>query len=263
LALFSSFVNTSELETFRHRKIGVILMDVQSDEAPGTLPAAAIGAVAALDDRLRRAMFEFIRRARRPVTRDEAAAEVGISRKLAAFHLDKLVEAGLLATGTAPGPRRVGRAPKAYVPAPTQFRISIPERHHEVLAEILLDAVLTEQADETAQQAAMRVAAEKGAACGRAERAAVGGTRLGAERALTLSEPVLAGYGYEPDRVSPVCVRLRSCPFHPVTDRSPELVCGLNHAFLSGFVDGLDAPALEAVLSPEPGECCVEMRSSR
>jgi len=39
----------------------------------------AIRAVAALDDGLRRGMYAFIRRVRRPVTRDEAAAEVGIS----------------------------------------------------------------------------------------------------------------------------------------------------------------------------------------
>jgi predicted ArsR family transcriptional regulator len=59
----------------------------------------AIRAVAALDDELRRGMYAFIRKARRPVTREEAAASVGISRKLAAFHLDKLVEVGLLRTG--------------------------------------------------------------------------------------------------------------------------------------------------------------------
>ena len=57
--------------------------------------APAIRAVAALDDEFRRGMYAFIRKARRPVTREEAAASVGISRKLAAFHLDKLVEADL------------------------------------------------------------------------------------------------------------------------------------------------------------------------
>src|SRR6516225_117313 len=75
----------------------------------------AIRAIAALDDDLRRGMYAFIRAARRPVTRDEAAAAVGISRKLAAFHLDKLVDAGALrARYQAAG--RVGRAPKVYEP---------------------------------------------------------------------------------------------------------------------------------------------------
>ena len=56
-----------------------------------------------LADDLRRRMYEFIRRADGPVSRDEAAAAVGISRKLAAFHLDKLVDAGLLEARLRPG----------------------------------------------------------------------------------------------------------------------------------------------------------------
>jgi hypothetical protein len=54
----------------------------------------SISAAAALDDPTRRAMYDFIRRARRPITREEAAAHTDISRKLAAFHLDKMVALG-------------------------------------------------------------------------------------------------------------------------------------------------------------------------
>jgi predicted ArsR family transcriptional regulator len=224
---------------------------------------AAVSAVAALEDRLRRAMFEFIRRQRRPVTRDQAAAEVGISRKLAAFHLDRLVDAGLLTVTAAAGPRRVGRAPKAYTASTTDVRVSIPERQHDVLATILLDAVLARTPEETSTEAALRVARERGLGYGRRGRAALGGSRLGAERALTASEPILTEHGYEPERVSPVCIRLRSCPFHPLTTRAPDLICAMNHALLAGFLTGLDAAAVEAVLRPEPGECCVELRATR
>jgi predicted ArsR family transcriptional regulator len=224
---------------------------------------AAVSAVAALEDQLRRTMYEFIRRQRRPVTRDQAADEAGISRKLAAFHLDKLVDAGLLTVAAAAGPRRVGRAPKAYTAATTDVRVSIPDRQHDVLAAILLDAVLTQTPAETGTEAALRVARARGIASGRQGRAALGGSRLGAERALTASEPMLAQHGYEPERVSPVCIRLRSCPFHPLTTRAPDLVCALNHALLAGYVTGLDTVAIEAVLRPEPGECCVELQASR
>ena len=224
---------------------------------------AAVSAVAALEDRLRRSLFEFIRSQRQPVTRDQAADEVGISRKLAAFHLDKLVDAGLLTVTAASGPRRVGRAPKAYTATETDVRVSIPDRQHEVLASILVDAVLTHTPDETATEAALRVARERGVASGRQGRAGLGGSRLGAERALTASEPMLVEHGYEPDRVSAGCIRLRSCPFHPLNTRAPDLVCGLNHALLAGFVTGLDTAAIEAVLRPEPGECCVELHASR
>jgi predicted ArsR family transcriptional regulator len=46
-------------------------------------------------------------------------------------------------------------------------------------------------------------------------------------------------------------VRLRNCPFHPLAARAPEVMCQINHAYLAGLVDGLDAPAVEAVLDPE------------
>ncbi|WP_040791762.1 helix-turn-helix transcriptional regulator [Nocardia paucivorans] len=223
----------------------------------------AIGAIAALDDESRRGMYRFIRRARRPVTRDEAAAQVGISRKLAAFHLDKLVEAGLLrARYEAPaGIRRVGRAPKVYEPTEADVRVGIPERRYEILAEILMGAVLDERDGETARQTAGRVAQDRGAELGRAERERLRPGRLGAERALTLVQAVLAEFGFEPDRLQPTCVRLRNCPFHPLAEREPELVCELNREFCSGLLTGLGADAVQAVLNPRPGECCVELRA--
>jgi predicted ArsR family transcriptional regulator len=224
---------------------------------------AAIRAIAALDDDLRRGMYEFARAARRPVTRDEAAAAVGISRKLAAFHLDKLVGAGVLQarTGPATGIRRVGRAPKVYEPSEADIQVSIPPRRHDLLAGILLAAVLSERPGETAGDAARHAAREHGQRAGAAERDRARPGRLGAERALTLAGQLLAQRGFEPTREAPTCLRLRSCPFHPLAARARELVCGINHAFLAGLVDGLQAPAVEAVLDPRAGECCVELRA--
>jgi predicted ArsR family transcriptional regulator len=224
--------------------------------------ANTIRAVAVLDDRLRGALYDHVRAARRPVTRDEAAAAVGISRKLAAFHLEKLVSVGLLRVVPAPaGPRRVGRAPKAYEPTDAEIQVSIPARQHSLLAAILMDAVLSEAPDETGSSAAIRVARQRGEELGAAERTRTRPGRLGAERALTMAERTLTDYGFEPDRATPRCVQLRNCPFHPLTANAPELVCGLNHAFLSGFLDGLDATSVDAVLEPRAGECCVELRA--
>jgi predicted ArsR family transcriptional regulator len=221
-----------------------------------------IRAIAVLDDELRRGMYTFIRAVRRPVTRDEAAAAVGISRKLAAFHLDKLVDAGVLRADyqQAEGVRRAGRAPKVYQPTEVDIRISIPPRHPDLLAGILLDAVLAER-EETAGDAAMRVAHERGQDIGSAERELARPGRLGTERALTLAEAALRRHGFEPDRESPTCARLRTCPFHPLAAKAPQLVCGINHAFLTGLLDGLGAESVQAVLDPRTGECCVELRS--
>lgn len=221
-------------------------------------------AVALLDDELRRVMYAFIRQVRRPVTRDEAAATAGISRKLAAFHLDKLVDAGLLRAhyGTAGLRRGVGRAPKVYELTDREIQVSIPQRRHDVLAGILLQAVLTERDGETAHDATLRAAGERGDQVGSAERGHARPGRLGAERALTVASKVLERYGFEPVRERPTCVRLRNCPFHPLAAREPDAVCGVNRAFIGGLLGGLQARTLEAALEPRAGECCVELRAA-
>ncbi|MFG1945807.1 helix-turn-helix transcriptional regulator [Nonomuraea sp. NPDC048826] len=224
----------------------------------------ARAAVAVLSDDLRRRMYDFIRRAPGPVTRDEAAESVGISRKLAAFHLDKLVAVGLLSAGYGrPGePRPVGRAPKVYRPTGLDVRVSIPPREHELLAGILLDGVRAQEPGEPSREAALRAATARGRELGAAERDRARPGRLGAERALTCAARVLERHGFEPVRVTPTLLRLRNCPFHPLAAKDPDLVCAINHAFLAGFLDGLDAPAAEADLAPRPGACCVQLRGA-
>ncbi|MGW5284659.1 helix-turn-helix transcriptional regulator [Streptomyces collinus] len=233
------------------------------DSAPGARPdtAGAIDSVSVLSEDSRRRMFTFIRRAGRAVTRDEAAASVGISRKLAAFHLDKLVDAGLLRARyeTPGGIRKVGRQPKVYEPTDAQITVNIPDRRHQLLAELLLDAVLTEGTDENATQAAMRSATERGRQLGESARDETRPGRLGPERGLTACERLLDQYGYEPVRETPTRLRLRNCPFHPLAAKAPELVCSMNQAFLAGYLHGLEVNGVQVVLAPEPGECCVRL----
>jgi predicted ArsR family transcriptional regulator len=224
---------------------------------------ASIAAAAVLADDLRRRMYAFIRRADGPVTRDQAAAAVGISRKLAAFHLDKLAAAGLLRTSSArsAGLRRVGRAPKAYEPAGADVQVSIPPREHAMLAGILVDAVLA-TGDAGASQAALQVARERGRELGLAERATARPGRLGTERALTLASGFLERSGFEPVRAEPALMLLRNCPFHPLAAHAPKLVCSINQAFLAGFLEGLGTASAAAILRPRPGNCCVELRAA-
>jgi predicted ArsR family transcriptional regulator len=202
-------------------------------------------AAAALVDGTRRALYEFVRRQDHPVTREEAAEAQGISRGLAAFHLDKLVGAGLLHARYEPPvdrPRGRGRTPKVYESTPDGFAITIPERRYQLIAEILADAVDEEPAD--APAAARRHAQRRG-------------QELGAELRGADLMAVLAGLGFEPQGTGGELL-LRNCPFHALAGRHTTLVCGLNQAFLAGLVDGL-AAGMQADLVPRTGACCVTL----
>src|SRR6185312_5918370 len=150
---------------------------------------------------------------------------------------------------------------KAYEPSGVDLHLSIPQREHALLAGILVDAVSGASA-EGASQAALRVAAQHGSELGADERGRLRPGRLGAERALTVACGVLERHGFEPVRAEPTRVWLRNCPFEPLAARAPDLVCGINQAFLAGFLDGLGATTTTAVLAPRPGACCVELRAA-
>jgi predicted ArsR family transcriptional regulator len=225
--------------------------------------AAAIESLASLADPHRRRLYAFVRAARRPVSREEAAVAIDISRKLAAFHLDKLVASGLLRVSSAPPrlPRAVGRAPKRYEPVTETVSVSLPGRRHDELATIL---VLAADADNDLGSTAAgrrRVARDRGRRLGAAASTTDRRGRLGPPRALDLVESVLVGAGYEPYRSRPDRLRLASCPFHPVAVCAPEVVCTINVDLLGGLLDGLGVTSLVVTLDVVPGECCVEIHS--
>jgi predicted ArsR family transcriptional regulator len=205
-------------------------------------------AVATLVDPSRRALYDYVRRQDHPVGREEAAGATGMSRGLAAFHLDRLVEAGLLgARYEAPPdrPRGRGRAPKVYEPLGDGLAVTIPERRYELIADILAEAVADDHAP--AREAATRVAHQRGQDAGTRMRR----TGIGIIDAL-------AEFGFEP-RPQAGRVTLHNCPFHALAARHTALVCGLNRSFVAGLITGLGATGVEAELVPSPGACCVEL----
>jgi len=81
----------------------------------------AIAMAAVLSEPVRRALYEHVAGVDDAVDRDEAAAAVGIGRPLAAFHLDRLVVAGLLDVEYR---RRSGRSdPQASAPVLERCRL--------------------------------------------------------------------------------------------------------------------------------------------
>lgn len=216
----------------------------------------SMNALKVLDEPTRRRLYLFVRSAAHPVTRDEGAAHAGISRKLAAFHLDRLLDAGLLVAGfrDAEGPRR-GRAPKTYEPSGAALDVSIPPRHYDLAGELLATAIDSCGVDERPGHAALRVAFERGRDIGRAARPSSPKALARVAREIELLEE----QGYEPVRDGDRVV-LRSCPFDAVARAAPELICGMNRALLAGALEGIGDASTEAVLEPVAGRCCVELR---
>jgi predicted ArsR family transcriptional regulator len=212
-------------------------------------------AIGALRDGPRRRLYLFIREQTHPVSREEAAEAVGISPKLAAFHLDKLVEKKLLTAtyGHPEGrpPSRVGRSSKLYEPSDLTLEVTVPERRYDLLADTLAEAVTSGGAEAVA----CAIAERRGVTVGRLAPA----PQLGS--ALAAAVKVLSKHGFEPasDPGKEVLL-LRNCPFHDVARGSPALVCQMNLAFVQGVLEGLGGIGLEARLDPAPSRCCVTLQ---
>ncbi|MFC5661432.1 helix-turn-helix transcriptional regulator [Kitasatospora misakiensis] len=219
-----------------------------------------IDAIAVLQDPLRRRLYEYVAAQGREVGRNEAAEAAGVARTLAAHHLDKLAEAGLLESGSrrltgrsGPG---AGRPAKVYTRARVERSVSLPARDYRTAAELLAEAAEAAGLDAGLCAAARRrgeALRGSGAPCGD----------------LAEAMEVLAARGYEPHLEedegaegagTPSVVRMRNCPFHAVAEQFPPLVCGMNLALLEGLL-GADGP-VRARMDARPGECCVVVETS-
>lgn len=217
---------------------------------------AGIAGIGALVEPARRALYQYVAAQPDAVGREQAADAVGIPVHSAKFHLDRLVDEGLLVvefrrlTGrTGPG---AGRPAKLYRRSATEFSVSLPERRYDLAGQILASAVDRSMRDGVPVETVVRdVALESGRALGTRSPHA----RTEWER----TAEALTTQGYEP-RVSDQEIVLANCPFDALARDHTELVCGMNQAFVEGVLDGLGCEGLEACLDPEPDLCCVRVR---
>jgi len=221
-----------------------------------------IAAIASLHEPARRGLYLYVSSRRREVGRDEAARALRISRALAAFHLDKLVQQGLLETSyrrltgrRGPG---AGRPAKLYRRSIRQVDFTLPRRRYELAGRLLAQA-LTAAGSPAARRALRRAATAVGHGLGAATRRARGGQ--GRDRVLSGALAVLDACGYEPARVNGD-IRLRNCPFEALANQCRPLVCGMNLALLEGVLKGAAARRVRAELDPQPGACCVVLRTT-
>ena len=218
---------------------------------------AQISAIAALNEPIRRALYSYVVERPYSVGRDEAAEAVGITRELAAFHLDKLLEEGLLdveyrrlSGRSGPG---AGRPAKLYHPSRRQVQVTLPERRYELAAQLMAEALEEKGSDPAAalEGAARRFGESLGAEARRHL-----GRRPSQTRLLDTACVVLREQGFEPIRTEAE-IRLRNCPFESVAKEHIAVVCGMNLALAEGLVSGLGARGVDVRLDPMPGSCCV------
>lgn len=229
-----------------------------------------IAAVAALDQPVRRELYRLLVAADGWTSRDQAAAALGVPRSVAAFHLDKLADAGVVdvrfeRTTGRQGPG-AGRPSKLYRPSESEVAASIPERRYDLAGSLLATAVaestrtgapVRDCVRAAARAAGRRIgeeAAEAGAAADR-------GPRGGDRRRAVLD--VLVRHGYQPDVRRGNEVALTNCPFDRLAEEHRDLVCGMNLDFLDGVLEGMGATdRLSARLDPAPGYCCVRIAAA-
>src|ERR1700748_3061823 len=204
-----------------------------------------LASLSSLDDPLRRRLYEVATSRPGPVSRDEAASAAGIGRALAVYHLDKLVESGLLTASYQRPPGRsgpgAGRPAKLYSRSDREFAVTVPPREYELAARLLVQAVEADPSDRSRSalaEAAHRRGTELGSSFRSAATDRAPGRRDAAERDVT---GVLIQQGYEPCRGGDGFIRLHNCPFHQLAEQHRDVVCGMNLALVEGLVAGLGA----------------------
>jgi predicted ArsR family transcriptional regulator len=215
-----------------------------------------VAAVAALAEPTRRRLYDHVVRQAEPVGRDEVSAAVGVPRANVAFHLDRLVDDGLLdvhyerrSGRTGPG---AGRPAKLYRRSERAVTVSLPERRYDLAGELLAAALAEADVSGERPRAVLdRLARQRGRELG-----AAAGASGGREAVLRVVET----HGFEP-RVTEDGVVLANCPFHTLARQHTDLVCGMNLRLLEGLLEGVPGTGLAARLRPAVGACCVRMEA--
>ena len=219
-----------------------------------------INTIASLGDPVRRRLYDAVVAAPDGLTREQAAAQAGIGKPLAAYHLDRMVDDQLLSAGNRPrvGGPGAGRPAKVYRRAPRTIDVSLPPRRYDFLAAALLDVLRT--ATPEGESPNWEPGRAAGRELGRVARQRAG-PRPSRTRLLAAAREVLNEVGYEA-APSDGGIVLRNCPYAELARDNIDLVCGLNEALLQGMTETLAAP-LSARLDPAPDQCCVVLEATR
>jgi predicted ArsR family transcriptional regulator len=218
--------------------------------------ARELGALAVLLEPRREKLFRYVAGQRHPVSRDDAANSIGITRAMAAFHLDKLVDSGLLRAEyrrlSGRSGRGAGRPAKLYTRSRHRFDVTVPKRDTELLARFLTESIN----EQVMGPASTREAAHRyGRSLGVRARAGIGGPPMD-DRLADCVEDVIDDIGFEPTRAREE-IWARNCPFEPLSREYPAIVCQTALALIGGVIDGVGAPSIALTRRERPQWCCV------
>lgn len=218
-----------------------------------------IAAVASLDQPVRRLLYDLLAARDAWTSRDEAASALDVPRSVAAFHLDKLADAGVVAvtferTSGRAGPG-AGRPAKLYRLVADEVSASMPDRHYDLAGQLLAAAVVESTASGVpVDESLHRIAREAGRTM--AHEGGGGDDEPGQDLLAALER-----WGYEPTQGDDGQISLANCPFHRLAEEHRSLVCGMNLDVISGLLEGLEAGStVRAHLDPQAGSCCVRLR---
>src|SRR5262245_46287220 len=159
--------------------------------------------IAALAEPVRRDLYRYVVAQPTPVTREDAATGTGVPLHTAKFHLDKLVDEGLLefefARPEGRGGPGAGRPAKRYRRSTRELSVSVPERHYELAGRLLARAITEAEARRVkVGDALARGARDAGHELGR--RARTRATSARRRHLRDAASETLVEFGFEPRR---------------------------------------------------------------
>ena len=219
------------------------------------MDAADLMAVALLAEPTRQRLYLYVRERGEPVGREEAARHAGIKPRLAAFHLDRMADAGLLDVDYRRLSGRVGpgagRPAKVYSVSSRSFSVEVPQTRYGLAASMMATALSAGAgADCNGSLHDVATAVGKGLGDEIRQQARTKGARLEAVKRK------LGHLGYEP-RVQDGEWTMRNCIFSELSASHRELVCPMNAALVTGLLDGARLLSLRVERRPARPGCCV------
>lgn len=202
------------------------------------------------------------------LTAGDLADSVGLHVSTVRFHLDQLVEAGLVASADRHG--GVGRPRKTYSFKPRMVSEAEPGEAFAALSQVLAEAwpAEGESSAVTPEEAGRRwvhahqAPAEAGLAPSRTPGAWLG--RVG------LALDMLLRWGYTPEvrtlaEERGAEITLHQCPFLAVAAVRPDVVCGVHRGLLRGAMELAGEPDVEVTLRPfvGPDTCTAQIRQRK